>query len=128
MKYEVILRPGAKLDVLNIFEYLLSQASLDVAERWLGAFDEALRSLEVMPLRCGLAREHGQFSGRDLRQRNFLSHRMVFLVKEGRVHVLRVLHAAQDAVEVTDLGIDNEGDTPPFTGRVRSWGIHAAPL
>lgn len=48
-----------------------------------------------MPERCALAREDTAFHGIELRQLVFKSHRVLFVVRGGDMHVLHIRHAAR---------------------------------
>lgn len=96
MRYKVVFRREARDEAVEAAAYLLEHAGPVVAERWYQALASALASLSSMPRRCPLAREHEAFPGIELRQLNFMSHRLIFTIRKREVHVLHIRHVAQE--------------------------------
>jgi plasmid stabilization system protein ParE len=60
VKYRVIVQPDAEAELAEAFAWLHDRAPAN-AERWLRGLYDAVESLEMMPNRCGLARENDAF-------------------------------------------------------------------
>lgn len=99
MRFKVIFRPEARDEALGAADYIAAHGSPDAALTWYEGLCAAIASLEVMPAKCGLAREHAAFPAADLRQLIYASHRLIFTIRGREVHVLHVRHVARD-----DLG------------------------
>lgn len=102
MKYRVVFRTTARDEALDAAAYITEHGSVKSSRRWLRDLETAIESLTVMPLRCGVAREHVLFPGVDLRQLVCHSHRLIFLVRDDTVHVLHIRHVRQDLTESID--------------------------
>jgi plasmid stabilization system protein ParE len=59
---------------------------------------EAIRGLATSAQGCGLAR--GPVLAETIRQRLFDSYKILFVIREYRVHVLHIRHQAQDPEEL----------------------------
>lgn len=64
--------------------------------------EAAILSLETMPGRCALAREHKAFPGVELRQLVYKSHRVIFVIRKKEVHVLHLRHVAQANIQADE--------------------------
>jgi plasmid stabilization system protein ParE len=95
MIYDVIVTPAAEYDIAEAFAYIHARAP-ENAKRWIRGLYKLVGKLELMPKRCGRAREADDL-GLDLRQVVFKSHRIVFRIDEASrvVRVLRVFHGAR---------------------------------
>ncbi len=56
MAYHVVVTPRAKRDVQELYDWIAGR-SLDGANRWADAFEDAVRRLAVDPLGYGVAPE-----------------------------------------------------------------------
>ncbi len=99
MRYEVRFSAEAQQEAAEAAAFIAKQTSKAAAERWYDGLEKALASLESMPARFGPAREAASFPDADLRQCVYGSHRMIFTIREGTVHVLHVRHSAQDTLD-----------------------------
>src|SRR5687767_906022 len=112
MKYRVVIQPGAEAEVVEAFGFIHDRSPAS-AERWLRGLYAAIESLELMPKRCGLARENAAFE-EEIRQllygKRQHKYRILFTVRGNEVHVLHVRHGAR-----TTLGLDPKppSDDPP---------------
>ncbi|MGH7243939.1 MAG: type II toxin-antitoxin system RelE/ParE family toxin [Phycisphaerales bacterium] len=95
MRYKVVFRPEARDEALDAADYIASHGSEEAALRWYEGLVAAVESLETMPARCGYARENGAFAGVELRQLVYKSHRLIFVIRDAKVHVLQVRHVAR---------------------------------
>lgn len=68
-------------------------------DRWYFGIREAIRGLATSARECGLAYED-RFFAETIRQRLFESYKILFVIREDRVHVLHVRHQAQDPEEL----------------------------
>ncbi len=96
MRYRVVFRPEARQEALDAAAYIAASGSNDAALRWYDGLEDAIASLSTMPARFGYAREHGAIPGVELRQLVYKSHRLIFTIRDGVVHVLHVRHTAMD--------------------------------
>jgi plasmid stabilization system protein ParE len=64
-------------------------------DRWYFGIREAIRGLGASARECGLAYED-RFFAETIRQRLFDSYKILFVIREDRVHVLHIRHQAQD--------------------------------
>jgi len=99
VRYTVIFRPEARDEALDAAGYIAEHGSPEIALRWYEGLEAALDSLASMAAQHGYAREHGTLLGVELRQIVVKSHRLIFLIRGGEVHVLHVRHVAQDNLE-----------------------------
>lgn len=97
------MRSEAEADAKAAAAYIAEHASAEFAEHWLEGLRGAIKSLAFMPLRCGLAVEHGCVPGVEFRQHLYRSHRIIFFVQNSEVHVLYVRHAARRALDLSLL-------------------------
>lgn len=104
MKYKVLFRPAARAEAVEAAAYIAEQGSPAAALNWYAALEQAVASLSTMPRRCPSAREHAAFPGVDLRQLVFKSHRLIFVVRAGEVHILHVRHAARADLDDPAIG------------------------
>jgi plasmid stabilization system protein ParE len=64
-------------------------------DRWYAGIRSAIRDLATSARECGLAYED-RFFAETIRQRLFDSYKILFVIREDRVHVLHIRHQAQD--------------------------------
>lgn len=64
-------------------------------DRWYAGIRAAIRDLAHSARRCGLAYEDGYFA-ETIRQRLYDSYKILFVIRDDRVHVLHIRHHAQD--------------------------------
>lgn len=64
-------------------------------DRWYHGVRAAIRDLATSARECGLANED-RFFAETIRQRLFDSYKILFAIREDRVHVLHVRHQAED--------------------------------
>jgi plasmid stabilization system protein ParE len=67
----------------------------DYPDRWYFEIRAAIRELAASAEECGLAYED-RFFADAIRQRLFDSYKILFTIREDRVHVLHIRHQAQD--------------------------------
>lgn len=68
-------------------------------DRWYFGIRAAIRDLATSARECGLAYED-RFFAETIRQRLFDSYKILFVIREDRVHVLHIRHQAQDPEEL----------------------------
>jgi plasmid stabilization system protein ParE len=105
MKYRVIIQPPARADIEAAYLYLRDRSE-DAAERWLSGLEEAIESLNQLPERFALAPESGEFP-EHIRQliygRRRGRYRILYLVRENKVHVLHIRHGARRPLRPDEL-------------------------
>ena len=94
MKFEIVVEPDAETGIEAAYLYLVSEASVEVAERWYNGLDAAIATLARMPDRCPLAPEN-DFFDEEIRQLLIATYRVLFMEQGKRVHILHVRHMAQ---------------------------------
>jgi plasmid stabilization system protein ParE len=94
-KFEVVFHPAARDEAVEAAMHIADRASPEQADAWLDAIEAAVRTLSEFPRRFPAAREAVAFPGQELRQAIVHSHRVIFTIRGGTVHVLHVRHAAQ---------------------------------
>ena len=96
--YTVNITDEVAADIEKAFDYIHEQSPQN-AVKWLRELYKAIDTLETMPDRCPLIREHDAFE-EQVRNLLFYSHRIIFTINEGtetvQVHAFR--HAAQDEI------------------------------
>jgi plasmid stabilization system protein ParE len=97
MRYTVIITPSAKADIFEINAWLLENHP-NYANAWLWGISQAITSLSEFPERCPLASESDAFDA-PVRQLLYGKkphvYRILFMIEEHRVFVLRVRHTRQ---------------------------------
>jgi plasmid stabilization system protein ParE len=97
MTYRVLISKKAWDDIEQVYFWLAVRSS-EAAERWRDSLFEVIDSLKKFPERCPRAPESGAF-GTDLRElsvgRRRGTYRIIFRIRGGAVHVLRVRHGAR---------------------------------
>lgn len=100
MKYRVLIQPSAKADLFEIHTWLLENVP-DYADKWLWQINQAITSLANFPQRCPISSESNAF---DLTIYQLLYgkkphiYRILFMVEEETVSILRVRHTRQQSL------------------------------
>ncbi len=100
MSFKVVVEKEAEED-LKASARWIAQYSPDKATLWYFDATEAIESLENVPARCSLAPESQKF-GAEIRHLLFDKYRILFIIEDETVYVLRVRHQAQDVVNPDD--------------------------
>ena len=104
-RYAVIILPAAERNIDEAYLWL-TEHDADAASRWYNRLMEVIFSLDVFPERCPLAPESKSLNT-EIREifhgRRQHKYRILFTVRENKVHVLHVRHGARQAL----------GETPP---------------
>ena len=106
MSYKLTILSHAHRDFAEIVAWLV-KASLQGADRWINAFDEALSSIVQNPSSFGLAPED-EFISIEIRQALFQtkhgrSYRILFTIVEQEVRVLRLRGPGQELLTSSEL-------------------------
>jgi len=92
MSFQVVLQRLAREDLREAYQWTARHAP-ETATRWLGRFQEALRTLESQPDRCPLARENGRVDV-ELREFHFgkrpYKFRVIYTIDAPLVRILRI--------------------------------------
>ena len=106
MKFQVRLTAKAEEDVEIILAWYAEQQSPAAAERWFAQLLAAIDTLEQHPHRCELSAE-GKDLGLEIRQRLIgkrqVKYRLLFMIEDRVINILRVWHGARDAMQPTDI-------------------------
>ncbi len=100
MSLPVVILPRAKADLQQALRWWSENRSAVQALRWYNGIHEAIAGLQDNPQRCALARENDR-SDDELRELSFglgsrPTHRIIFVIDPGAVHVLAIRHTARD--------------------------------
>ena len=96
-RYELTAR--ARLDLLQIWNYLAERASLDVADKVAADIESAVERLVQTP---GLGHRREDVTARDCLFYRVHSFLIVYRPKTKPLHVLRVIHGARDLPEALE--------------------------
>ena len=106
MPFEVRLTAKAEADIGAVLAWFRDEQAADAGGRWLAGLRTKLLSLESRPEHCGLAAE-AIHVGEEVREllvgRTRFKHRLLFVIREKSVDILRVWHSSRDAVTRDDL-------------------------
>jgi plasmid stabilization system protein ParE len=106
MQYQVRLTEKAEADVSSVLAWFRDQQATKAGERWLKQLFAQIETLEARPERCRFAAE-AEDTGLAIREllvgRRQFKYRLLFLIDERTVHILRVWHGARDALRLDDL-------------------------
>jgi toxin ParE1/3/4 len=94
----VTLRPRARRDLLEQFEYFGEEASVDLAERYFAAVDETCALLIRQP-RLGTAYDFSIPESAEMRRipvKGFDNYLTFYQPRPGGIDVIRLLHGARD--------------------------------
>ncbi|QDU87211.1 Plasmid stabilization system protein [Pirellulimonas nuda] len=110
MSFKLRVTDPAKDDIRQIVTWWSEHRDAGQAQRWQIGLETRVRTLRQRPTSRPLAPE-SRYSSVPVRQLNYgvrgrPTHRVLFIVTENEVVVLRVLHLAQDALAPEDLGFD----------------------
>lgn len=100
MSYQVVTLPQAEKDIRDAVRWM-AQHTPKKSTEW--GFDavKAIRSLSTFPARCPFAPERQTF-GLEIRHLIFGKYRILFIIEDETVYVLRVRHSAQDVLRPDD--------------------------
>lgn len=94
--FRVRIEAEAKNNLREHYQNLRSRnPGSEYPNRWFVGIRAAIRDLATSAQGCGLAYEDGFFA-ETIRQRLFDSYKILFVIREDRVHVLHIRHQAQD--------------------------------
>ena len=107
MNYRIVLSDRAGRELGAATQWWAEHRSIEQAEHWYNGFLVAIDNLRHSALRCGAARESGQFPF-EVRQLNYgarrrPTHRAVFTIQGDAVVVLSIRHLAQRDLAPDDL-------------------------
>lgn len=106
--FRLVITEPAESDIRAAYQWWRDHRSAEQAERWYRGVYQAIQTLQERPERCPRSPE-SDLLPTGLRQLLFGigsrgTHRIVFTVIETDVIVVRVRHAAQDAMTGDDVG------------------------
>ena len=93
------LSAAARLDLLQVWNYLAENASLDVADKVAADIESAIRTVARSP---GAGHKRPDFTTRDILFYNIHSYLVIYRSNKEPLHVLRVLHAARDVKSILE--------------------------
>jgi len=97
MSFKIVIEKEAEEDLKDAARWI-AQYSPNKATLWYFDATEAIESLENFPARCPLAPESKKF-GAGIRHLIFGKYRILFIIENETVYVLRVRHQAQDVLK-----------------------------
>lgn len=101
MGYQVITLPRAEDDLREATRWM-AQHSLKKATLWYFDIQQAIESLSESPARCPFAPEQ-KTHGLEFRHLPFEKYRILFVIEDEAVYVLRVRHQAQKELAPNEL-------------------------
>jgi plasmid stabilization system protein ParE len=108
VNYQVHVRPRARIDVNRSVAWISEHVSVRSADRWLATFESSIDDLANKPDRYASTSET-LTAEIEIRERLFGRkphvYRILFVILNDTVQVLRFRHAAQDQLIESDLGI-----------------------
>jgi plasmid stabilization system protein ParE len=94
--FRVVIEQEARNNLRGHYRSLKARSpDSECPEEWYFGIRAAVRDLAHSAERCGIAFED-QFFAETIRQRLYDSYKILFTVRDDRVHVLHVRHQAQD--------------------------------
>lgn len=94
--FRIRIEAEAKNNLREHYQNLQSRnRGSEYPDRWYVGIRAAIRDLATSAQACGLAYED-RFFAETIRQRLFDSYKILFVIREDRVHVLHIRHQAQD--------------------------------
>lgn len=107
MVHEVIFRPAAQQDLVDLYHYIADHAGFTTAMTYIERIEAACLSLNRFPRR--IRARDDVFPG--LRVMVFEGRSLICFIESGqKVRVLRVLHGGRDFPDGWDLGPDWDDD------------------
>ena len=100
MSFKVVVEKEAEEDLKAAARWI-AQHSSDKAILWYFDVTESIESLQTFPARCPLAPESKRF-GAEIRHLLFDKYRILFIIEDETVYVLRIRHQAQDVLSPND--------------------------
>lgn len=97
MSYQIVVQPAADVDLQQAAHWI-AQYSVEKSTLWYFDAVQAIESLQNFPARCAFAPERKIF-GLDIRQLLFDKYRILFVIEDETVYVLRVRHQAQQTLQ-----------------------------
>lgn len=94
--FRVRIEAEAKNNLLKHYRNLQSRnPGSEYPARWYYGIRAAIKDLATSARECGVAYED-RFFAETIRQRLFDSYKILFAIRDNRVHVLHIRHQAQD--------------------------------
>jgi plasmid stabilization system protein ParE len=107
MMFRLVISEPAERDIESAYNWWRSNRSEEQANRWYVGIQQSIRALRQTALQCPFAAE-SRLHPSGLRQMNFgvgrrPTHRIIFVVEERVVKIVRVRHSSQQSLRVEDL-------------------------
>lgn len=106
MRYKVLLTDRAESDIDSALLWFRKQRASDAGKRWFNLLTERIQTLELHPDRCPVAAE-SEYAGAEIRELSFgrrqVQYRILFVINNKFVTVLREWHASRDRMTRQDL-------------------------
>lgn len=98
--FRVRIEIEAKSNLRLLYRNLQARSvGSDHAAQWYYGIRAAIRDLATSAEQCGVAYED-RFFAETIRQRLYDSYKILFVIRDSRVHVLHVRHQAQDPADL----------------------------
>ncbi len=105
MTFQVEILPIAEAQIEQAYRWY-QERNPEFADRWFRELMNAVATLQEKPLRCSLAIENDIFS-EDVRQLLYGKfkniYRVLFTIRDTRVHILYVRHSAQAPLTLDEI-------------------------
>ncbi len=108
MRYKVLLTDRAESDIDSALLWFREQRASDAGKRWFNLLTDRIQTLELHPDRCPVAAEsESEYTGAEIRELSFgrrqVQYRILFVINNKVVTILRVWHASRDSMAREDL-------------------------
>ncbi len=100
MRFTVHLLEDAEKDLLDIYQYIAINDSVEQADRLLDQLEETVQKLETFPLRGHIPPELERIGVFDFKEINFKPFRIIYEIRKSEVFVHSVLDGRRDLQEL----------------------------
>ncbi|MDD3182546.1 MAG: type II toxin-antitoxin system RelE/ParE family toxin [Alphaproteobacteria bacterium] len=100
MNYTLRFTPTAMMDLAEI-KFFIAKGNPTMADEFFWVLWEEVQSLKVMPNRCPLAPE-AEKKGAEIRHHSYKNYRILFVIKNEQVRILRIVHGARVNIVIGD--------------------------
>lgn len=100
MRFTVHLVEDAEKDLLDIYQYIAVNDSVEQADRLLDHLEETVQKLETFPLRGHIPSELERIGVFDFKEINYKPFRIIYEIRESEVFVHCILDGRRDLQEL----------------------------
>lgn len=100
MKYKVLIDPLAKLDMMEIFRYVVSNDTISAAEKLLNSIENSIYKLEEHPERGHIPQELRQTGIKRYLEIDYKPFRIIYEIDKKLVYVYCILDERRSVQEI----------------------------